>query len=316
MAQKKPDDVPSREVVPANPISRYLGSYRYVLVTAAKNERTYIERVMQAVVAQTLRPICWVVVSDASSDGTDEIVAEYARLYPWIQLHRINLGGDRHFGRKATCFNFGWRHVQELDFEIIANVDADISFDSAYVEFLLSKFKAEPRLGVAGTAYLEGSFVQYRQRWADIEQVCGQFQMFRRTCLEEIGGYLSMPLGGIDVAAVTTARMQGWLTQTFPERLFVHHRSMGAGRQTQLKARFIDGQKEYVLGNHPGWQMLRVVKWMLRKPYFFAGLFLMLGYISAYLQRLERPQGEAFVRFRREQQLRQVFNILNRKSQK
>ena len=50
----------------------------YVLVTAAHNEEALIENTIRAVVSQTVLPKKWVIVSDASVDGTDRIVQAYA----------------------------------------------------------------------------------------------------------------------------------------------------------------------------------------------------------------------------------------------
>ena len=50
----------------------------YVLITPARNEAAFIEQTIQSVVAQTVRPMKWVIVSDGSTDGTDEIVRRYA----------------------------------------------------------------------------------------------------------------------------------------------------------------------------------------------------------------------------------------------
>ena len=46
----------------------------YVLVTPAHNEADLIEQTIRSVVAQTVPPKRWVIVSDGSSDGTDDIV--------------------------------------------------------------------------------------------------------------------------------------------------------------------------------------------------------------------------------------------------
>ena len=51
---------------------------KYVLITPARNEAQFIELTMKSVVAQTARPIKWIIVSDGSTDGTDEIVCKYA----------------------------------------------------------------------------------------------------------------------------------------------------------------------------------------------------------------------------------------------
>ena len=66
-----------------------------------------------------------------------------------------------------------------------------------------------------------------RTTFADLQHVSGACQMFRRQCFEEVGGYTPIKGGGIDWVAVTTARMKGWQTRTFPEKTCFHHRKMG-----------------------------------------------------------------------------------------
>ena len=61
----------------------------YVLVTAARNEEAYIEKTIKAVISQTIRPKKWVIVSDGSTDRTDEIIKLYANKYAFIQYVRV-----------------------------------------------------------------------------------------------------------------------------------------------------------------------------------------------------------------------------------
>ena len=83
------------------PITRTgAGTPSYVLVTAARNEAEFIELTMRSVVAQTLRPVRWVIVSDGSTDGTDDIVRRYAQDHPWIQLVQMPPRHERHFAAR------------------------------------------------------------------------------------------------------------------------------------------------------------------------------------------------------------------------
>ena len=50
------------------------GHYAYVLITPARNEAAFIELTIQSVVGQTILPLKWIIVSDGSTDGTDDIV--------------------------------------------------------------------------------------------------------------------------------------------------------------------------------------------------------------------------------------------------
>ena len=56
----------------------------YVLITPAKNEESLIEKTLQSVISQTVRPRKWLVVNDCSEDRTEEIVRSYARQHPFI----------------------------------------------------------------------------------------------------------------------------------------------------------------------------------------------------------------------------------------
>ena len=60
----------------------------YVLITPAHNEAAFIEKTLDSVIAQTRLPERWIIVDDGSMDHTAEIVEEYAKRYPWIELVR------------------------------------------------------------------------------------------------------------------------------------------------------------------------------------------------------------------------------------
>jgi glycosyltransferase involved in cell wall biosynthesis len=164
----------------------------YVLVTPARNERDLIEGTIRSVIAQTHLPARWVIVSDGSTDGTDEVVGCYAKSHPWIDLLRMPEERDRSFAAKATSFNAGFDRLKPISFDLIANLDADITFDPGYLEFLVAKFAENPKLGVGGTPFIEDASQpdnhSYAHRFADLQHVSGACQMFRRRCLEELGG--------------------------------------------------------------------------------------------------------------------------------
>jgi glycosyltransferase involved in cell wall biosynthesis len=281
----------------------------YVVITAARNEEKLIEGLLNSMVRQTHRPLRWVIVSDASTDRTEERVARYERQYPWIQLLCKRERRERSFAAKVECFNEGLRAVRDLPYEVIGNVDADISFGPDYFAYLMSKFRDFPRLGVAGTPFVEDGR-SYNYRFTNIEHVSGACQMFRRACFLEIGGYEPIPGGGIDWVAVTTARMRGWETRTFTERACLHHRAIGTGSTGRLRAAFRQGRKDYFLGGHPLWQALRSVYQASRPPYITGGVSLLAGYAWAGLRRERRPVPPALVQFHRREQLRRLRRLI------
>jgi biofilm PGA synthesis N-glycosyltransferase PgaC len=275
---------------------------RYALITPARNEVNCIRHTLDAVVAQSHRPVRWLIVSDGSTDGTDEIVAEYVRQHDFIDFMRMPERRDRSFAAKAQCFNAGFDRIKELAFDIIGSLDADISFGPDYFEFLVGKFESNPKLGVAGTPFEEGG-AQYDFRFSNIEHVSGACQLFRRECFKQIGGYVPIKSGGIDWTAVTTARMMGWETRTFSERVSIHHKPMRTGANTQLGSIFRHGQRDYYLGGHPLWQVFRSTYQLTKPPYVVGGLSLLGGYLWALARRVERPVSSELIRFHRTEQM-------------
>ena len=282
-----------------------------ILVTPARNEEKFIEKTIQSMVSQTVRPVRWVIVNDGSTDRTAAIARRYAEMHGWIEVIDMPEHRDRSFAAKAQCFDAGYAEVKAIDHEILGNLDADISFESDYLEFLLERFAEDPRLGVAGTIFVEGD--GYRSDTDSFEgrtHVAGGCQLFRRQCFEEIGGYIRNKAGGIDWIAVTTARMRGWRTRSFREKVFFHHRSLGTADRGILASRFAYGERDYYVGGHPVWEMFRTTYQMSKRPYVLGGLALGLGYTWGALKRAKRPVSGEFVRFHRQEQMQKLAAIL------
>ncbi len=277
----------------------------YVLITPARNEADFIELTLKSVISQTVRPVKWVIVNDGSSDGTSDIVAKYASAHSWIELIHMPERRERNFAGKARAVHAGHERVKELHYDVIGNLDADVSFDPDYFSFLMSRFAENPSLGVAGTAFLEGNLT-YNYEFVGTEHVSGMVQMFRRECFEAIGGYSAIRSGGIDLIAVLSARTKGWQTQTFLEKTFIHHRSQGGALHTGLRGRWYMGRKDYLLGNHPVWEIFRSVYQMAHKPYLIGGFLVLVSYFWNILRGVERTIPEELMILRRSDQLRRL----------
>jgi len=282
----------------------------YVVITPARNEAQFIELTIKSVVAQTARPLKWVIVSDGSTDGTDDIVSRYSAQHPWIELVRMPERGERHFAGKVHAFNAGYERTNCLDYEVIASLDADISFDEDYFSFLLGKLAENPGLGLVGTPFQDGPNEIYDYRFVNIEHVSGACQVFRRRCFEEIGGYTPVKGGGIDYIAVITARMRGWKTRTFTDKLCFHHRQMGTAQHGVLGARFKNGIKDYAFGNHPVWQVSRMLYQMTKRPLVLGGVMLMSGYTWAWLRGKQRPVPQNVMAFTRREQMQRLKKFI------
>ena len=289
---------------------------KYILITAARNEELFITKTLDSVVTQTTLPEPWIIIDDGSTDRTAEIVEGYAKRHPWIQLLRRPRRVDRNFAGKVQAITAGLDQARSLEFEIMGNLDADISFEPDYMEFLLQRLSEDGELGVAGTPFTQdGGYDSARDSFEGDNYVAGPCQLFRYRCFQGIGGYVPNPAGGVDWIAVMTARMKGWKVRAFPEKRFHHYRTMGTAGRGALGALFSYGEKDYYLGGSPLWQLFRVAYRMGKKPVLLGGLSLLLGYVWAALRRVNRVVSPELMRFHRHEQmkkLRAVFCTLLR----
>lgn len=282
----------------------------YVLITPARNEEAFIEKTLESMVRQTVLPVKWVIVNDGSTDATARIVSRYLEKNPWIELVNLPQRRERHFAAKVHAFNAGRERLQNVEYDLIGNLDGDVSLDADHFEFLLGKMKSDPRLGVSGTIFREENYSSATDSFEGQNHVSGQCQLFRRECFEEIGGYCPNKAGGIDWIAVASARMKGWKTTSFREKSFFHYRHLGTAERSVFAAMFSYGEKDYYLGGHPLWELFRLTYRMAKRPYFIGGLALGLGYGWAMLRRAKRPISKDLMKFHRKEQMRKLKAVL------
>jgi hypothetical protein len=153
-------------------------------------------------------------------------------------------------------------------------------------------------------AFPRGGCDSSRDSFEGENYVSGQCQLFRRACLEDVGGYVPNEAGGVDWIAVTTARMKGWKTRSFREKRFFHHRPLGTAERGRLSALYSYGQKDYYLGGSVIWEVFRVVYRMTKPPLLLGGLALGGGFVGAAALRMERPVSKELMEFHRREQMK------------
>ncbi len=282
---------------------------RYVLVTAAYNEDRYIERLLQAVIAQTVPPLRWIVVSDGSTDRTDEIVQRYAADAPFIRLHRITEDHPRNFRAQVHAINGGLSMLHNLEYDFVGNIDADITLDPTYFERLLQKFALDPGLGLAGGTICEKDPAgRFRPRRIHTESsVAHACQLFRTSVFRELGGtYRSLPYGGPDTYAEVSVRRLGWGVASFTDLPVYHHRPTNAA-EGALNGWFRQGKMDYSLGALPIFEMLKLLRRLRVRPYVMGSLYRLAGFVQSYWRREERAVSPEFMQYLRSEQKRRVL---------
>jgi biofilm PGA synthesis N-glycosyltransferase PgaC len=287
-----------------------MGKNDYVLVTPARNEEALIHLTIESVLAQSHLPRRWVIVSDASTDRTDEIVANVAKRHSFIVLLRTNrCSTERSFSAKVNAFRLSEAHLADIQSACVGNLDADVSFQSDYFEQLLARFEQSQQLGIAGGTIYELIDGRFEEQRLSQGSVAGAVQLFRRACYNQIGGYVPLRYGGIDSAAEIMARMYGWTVRCFRDLPVYHHRRVSSGTGGTVRTKFRHGIRHYCLGYHPLFELVRCCYRAADRPYVVGSALMACGYAWAYLTRLERDLPCDVVRYLRSEQLSRLRDI-------
>jgi glycosyltransferase involved in cell wall biosynthesis len=283
----------------------------YVLVTAARNERDVIQVTLESVVAQTVAPQMWVIVSDCSVDGTDDIVRSYAESHSFIRLCRSDQPTDRNTAAKVHAINTGIKSLGQTDYAYIGNLDADVSFGERYFETLIERFESDEWLGVIGGRIFQmDAHGRALEAKASTESVAGAIQFFRRECFDTIGGYQPIAGGMEDGIAEITARYYGWKSRSYDDLPVVHHRELGTVGRSVYRARFKSGVTEYIVGFGFAYHVLRAFSRFFERPHVIGTALILSGYIWAVLSRQPKAVSDEIARFIRREQISRLASRL------
>lgn len=274
----------------------------FTLITAAYNEEAYIENTIRSVLGQSVRPVKWVIVSDGSTDQTDEIIKTYTRENGFIELVRLEGSHKGNFSAKVQAIRIASDHLAGLEYDFIGILDADITLDPDYYATFFEMFRLDPQLGIAGGRIHEVKSGAFQDRKGNrTRSVPGAVQLFRRQCYEAIGGIRPLAHGGEDWFAEVRARMQGWVVRSDQNLIAYHHRPTGSA-DNLLRRWFQQGRMDFSLGSLPTFEVVKCCLRLWEKPFVLGGLARLAGFLWSYWVREDRGVSDEVVRFLRSEQ--------------
>lgn len=276
-----------------------MSDFTYCIITPAHNEAGFIPRVVEAIAAQTLKPIKWVIVDDRSTDDTWALINAAASKYSFIEPVQVQGEPGQALGGNVAClFNANCARI-EAGADFVVKMDADVVLPPDYFATLLARFQDEPRLGIAsGKTYnlQQGDWVL--ERISD-SHVTGACKTYRTACLQEMGGLI--PVLGWDILDVVQARRCGWRTCSFRD-LPIHHLRMTGSATGMARANLRYGRCYYMLRAHPLFMLAKAIYRAPERPYL-ASLLIPVGYLLAALRREKRLDDPPLTEFLRREQL-------------
>lgn len=295
---------------------------RLLLISPVRNEEAYIERIADAVAAQTRPPDVWIVVDDRSTDGTPEILARLAERIGFLRVvegeppTRTGPVKDRlAMAAAPRAFNRGLRSVDWQSFTHIAKLDGDTELPPRYFELLLGEFERDPELGLAGGVCADpdprGRGDGWRvNRIPPEHHVQGTLKCYSLDCFQAVGGVHERLAW--DTIDETYARMRGYRTRTFPQLVTLHHRPSATADGT-LRGRARHGQCAYIVHFTLPWVTLRSFKLARARPRVLSGIAFLYGYLSSAARRVPRVEDPAFRSFVRRELRQRTWDELARR---
>lgn len=279
-------------------------SPQYIVITPVRDEEEHLVSTIESMLAQSIRPVEWVIVNDGSADGTAAIIDRYAGRFPWIRaVHRQNRGFRKSGGGVVEAFNDGLKAITVSNWDFIVKLDGDLAFESGYFEACFEIFQQDQHLGVGGgvICYLEEDGSK-RFEECPAFHVRGATKIYRKACWDAIGGFWPAP--GWDTIDEVKANMLGWSTRSFGKLHLVHHRITGSA-DGPWGGLIKNGRANYISGYHPLFMLAKCGARLLRGE-FRSPLALLYGFVTGYVNRIPRVKDQEMIRYLRSQQWKRL----------
>ena len=295
-----------------------MGLHQYIVVTPCRNEEKNIANLLQSMIAQTIRPVLWVIVDDCSTDKTGEVIAEAENRYNWIKgiylnEHKEYMGAHiAHVCNKGFEFAKDYCNENGIPYEYIALVDADNILEKGYFEKLIKKFGKDGKLGIASGdsifADIEKILGELKTKnpsvtvmddafWQtgnyDLTQIqkvredlpMGSARMWRKGCFEETRGFLPVPMP--DSVSNAMAKSKNWKTRRFVDIRVIERHAMGI--RGSWKGYEENGGSYFFLGQPLYLAVLKSLKYTFKRPHYRGAAYL-YGYLTSFVLRKERVE--------------------------
>jgi biofilm PGA synthesis N-glycosyltransferase PgaC len=269
----------------------------YVVITPARDEAQELPRLAESLARQTVPPDLWLIVENGSTDGTLAVARALEAEHGWIRVTVAPPGPPRLRGAPVVRALHAGLDALGGDFDVVAKVDADVSFGAHYFERLLLAFTADADLGMASGDCWEADERGWRRRPVTDTHVWGAARAYRWECLQDV-----LPLDermGWDGIDQIRAATRGWTVARVPDLTFHHHRREGERDQSRRRVWAAQGSAAHYMGYRLSYVLLRTLHRARHEP---AAVAILPAYLAAVARREPRCPDEPVRRLLRRRQ--------------
>lgn len=258
----------------------------FYIVIPAHNEEAHLQQTLQSLVEQSRLPKKIIIVNDASTDGTAQIIHQFSEKYHFIESVFHNSEELHEPGSKViNAFYKGFETLDE-DYDIICKFDADLIFPNNYLEKIAEHFQKNPTYGIVGgfcTIEKNGNWVV--ENLTNKDHIRGALKAYRKKCFQQIGG-LKKSMGW-DTVDELLAQYHDWQIKT-DESLHVKHLKP-TGENYSKKSKYKQGEAFYRMRYGLWLTFIASAKLAFKKKSFQFFIDSMAGYFKA------KKSGTAFI---------------------
>jgi cellulose synthase/poly-beta-1,6-N-acetylglucosamine synthase-like glycosyltransferase len=254
------------------------------LVIPAHNEEAYLTKMLQSLVDQSILPSKVIIVNDNSTDNTQTIIDNFSKNYSFIQS--ITIFSEKTHLPGSKVINAFYKGFEELDnaYNLIGKFDADIELPKTYFEKMISLFKEDPSVGIAGgNLYIKKESDWIYEDISEKNKVRGPIKLYRKECFKSIGG-LKKAIGW-DTVDGFLAQYYGWKTVTDPSLHVLHLKPTGA--IYTKAAKFKQGEAFYKMRYGIILTQIAAAKLAFKKRNLSIFINSIIGYIKAKKEKLD-----------------------------
>ena len=258
-------------MTPLTELPSTITDQRWLLVTPARDEAARLPLLAASLRAQRSQPIgLWVIVDDGSNDATGTCVDVSTLDFPVVTITRQRGSGLAGGGAFAAFFagaQEGLRafptatHVMKLDADVI----------------LTDGFFAQLQL-VGGAGILGGVVASGGADREQLDHIPGFVKGYSRAVFDLVS---ELPVAiGLDVIDESVARLAGFPVEPVAAAHVLLQRTIGAS-EGNLRGRWRNGRVSRWTGYDPGYFLIRLLRYLARRPYVVGSLAMLWGYLSA-----------------------------------
>lgn len=292
----------------------------YILITPIKNEENNLQQLKETVLAQSLKPVLWVIVDSGSSDKSYQLSQDIFNTYDWIHIIKQKTFFEQGYGHKnfSQAINEGYdyaRQVSNNDIKYVGKTDATPLLSREYFEILFNEMEHNPELAITcGIQYMiddDNKKVEVKPMQNLALTGYNDIRLYRRDFFEQVNGY---PISySPDSVLLIKAINRGWSVKVIDKTYFLKPR-LGGSKIGMWNGYKLKGRAMYNLGYHPILCILNSLVNSIKIPPHYQFIPMVSGYLLCAIKREEREVVDHEVLdYFGEDRLKQVFRSLIKK---